>query len=264
MKRHPRMIWHKSLLIGAILPLLAAGCALAPQADDPVLLKLNELERRLAAIERVLANGSLVDLTMQTDELQRQASDLQGRTESLEHQAEGSIDRQRELYEDLDMRIQNLERRTRGTSGPVSVLDGGSLAPGQLPVPGGSDRDNYQAAFELLKEQRYEPAAMAFQQFLVSYPDSQLADNSQYWLAESYYVTQKYDEALGKFEIVINNYPTSRKVPDALLKVGYCNYELKRWNAARSALGRVQAEYPDTTAARLAEQRIKRMDTDGQ
>jgi TolA-binding protein len=77
-------------------------------------------------------------------------------------------------------------------------------------------------------------------------------------------VTQKYDEALGEFEIVINNYSTSRKVPDALLKVGYCNYELKRWNAARSALGRVQAEYPDTTAARLAEQRIKRMDTDGQ
>jgi len=264
MKRHPRMIRYKTLLIGAILPLLAAGCALTPQADDPVLLKLDDLERRLAAIERVLANGSLVDLTMQTDELQRQASDLQGRTESLEHQAEGSIDRQRELYEDLDMRIQNLERRTRGTSSPVSVLDGGSLAPGQLPVPGGSDRDNYQAAFELLKEQRYEPAAMAFQQFLVSYPDSQLADNAQYWLAESYYVTQKYDEALGEFEIVINNYSTSRKVPDALLKVGYCNYELKRWNAARSALGRVQAEYPDTTAARLAEQRIKRMDTDGQ
>ncbi len=264
MKRHPRMIRYKTLLIGAILPLLAAGCALTPQADDPVLLKLDDLERRLAAIERVLANGSLIDLTMQTDELQRQASELQGRTESLEHQAEGSTNRQRELYEDLDMRIQNLERRTRGSSGPVSVLDGGSLAPGQLPVPGGSDRDNYQAAFELLKEQRYEPAAMAFQQFLVSYPDSQLADNAQYWLAESYYVTQKYDEALGEFEIVINNYSRSRKVPDALLKVGYCNYELKRWNAARSALGRVQAEYPDTTAARLAEQRIKRMDTDGQ
>ncbi len=258
------MIRLKTLAFGAILPLLAAACAMTPRADDPVLLKLDELERRLGAIERVLANGSLVDLTMQTDELQRQTSDLQGRTESLEHDAEGSVNRQRELYEDLDMRIQNLELRTRGSSGPVSVLDGGSLAPGQLPVPGGSDRDNYQAAFELLKEQRYEPAAMAFQQFLVSYPDSQLADNAQYWLAESYYVTQKYDEALGEFEIVINSYPTSRKVPDALLKVGYCNYELKRWNAARRALGRVQAEYPDTTAARLAEQRIKRMDTDGQ
>lgn len=254
------MIRHKSLASGVLLPLLAAACALMQPADDPTQQKLDELERRLAAVERVLANGSLVDLTVQADELARQNSELQGRTESLEHEADGAAERQRELYEDLDMRIQILER---GTSGPVSVLDGGSLAPGQLPVPGGSDRDNYQAAFELLKEQRYEPAAMAFKQFLVSYPDSQLADNAQYWLAESYYVTQKYNDALSQFEIVINRYPTSRKVPDALLKVGYCNYELQRWNAARSALGRVPADYPDTTAARLAEQRIKRMDTEG-
>ena len=186
------MIRHKSLVFGVLLPLLVAGCALTAPADDPVLLQLNELERRLGAIERVIASGSLIDLTVQADELQRQASDLQGRTETLEHDAEGSARRQRDLYADLDLRIRNLERKTRGISGPVSVLDGGSLAPGQLPVPGGSDRDNYQAAFELLKEQRYEPAAMAFQQFLVSYPDSQLADNAQYWLAESYYVTQKY------------------------------------------------------------------------
>jgi tol-pal system protein YbgF len=251
-------------MIVAILPMLVAGCAMTPQADDPVLLKLNELERRLASVERILASGSLVDLTIQSDDLQRQTRGLQGRVESLEHDAQGSDERQRELYADLDMRIQNLERTTSGSAGAVSVLDGGLLAPGQLPVPGGSDRDNYQAAFELLKEQRYEPAAMAFQQFLVSYPDSQLADNAQYWLAESYYVTQKYDVGLAEFEKVINDYPTSRKVPDALLKVGYCNYELERWNEARQALGRVQAEYPDTTAARLAEQRLKRIENDGQ
>ena len=258
------MTKQKILAIVAILPFLAVGCAMTPQADDPVLVKLNELERRLSAIERMLASGSIIDLTVQTDELQQRTRESRGRIETLEHDATGAVERQRELYADLDMRIQNLERLSLGSTGRLSVLDGGSLAPGQLPVPGGSDRDNYQAAFELLKEQRYEPAAMAFQQFLVSYPDSQLADNAQYWLAESYYVTQQYDLALDEFEKVINNYATSRKVPDALLKVGYCNYELERWNAARRALARVQADYPDTTAARLAEQRLKRMDNDGQ
>jgi tol-pal system protein YbgF len=132
-----------------------------------------------------------------------------------------------------------------------------------LPVPGGSDRDNYQAAFELLKDQQYEQAASAFKQFQSSYPDSQLADNAQYWLAESYYVTQKYDEALRHFEVVIDNFPRSRKVPDALLKMGFCNYELSRWDQARAALSRVQREFADTTAARLAEQRLNRMDSEG-
>ena len=45
--------------------------------------------------------------------------------------------------------------------------------------------------------------------------------------------------------------------------MGYCRYELERWSDARTALSRVQSEYPDTTAARLAEQRLKRMTDEG-
>jgi tol-pal system protein YbgF len=235
---------------------------MAPQADNSLLVNLDELERRLSAIERILENGSLVALIVQVDELQRRTNELRGRSETLEHEAIGSTERQRELYTDLDMRMQNLERKLHDSVNQFSILSGDSLAPGQLPVPGGSDRDNYQAAFAFLKEQRYELSVMAFQQFLISYPDSQFANNAQYWLAESYYVRQNFDVALVEFEKLIKNYTTSRKVSDALLKVGYCNYELKRWNAARYALVRVQTDYPDTTAARLAEQRLKRMDSD--
>lgn len=230
-----------------------------PAQEDPVAAQLADIEKRLAALERVIANGSLVELTLQADELQRQTAELQGRAESLEYEAESTASRQRDLYVDLDDRLQNLEQSLQA----VNVMDGGTLAPGQLPVPGGSDRDNYQAAFELLKEQRYEQAGMAFQQFLISFPDSQLADNALYWLAESYYVTDRFDQALRQFQAVISKFPRSRKVPDALLKIGYSNYELKRWDAARGALKRVQADYPDTTAARLAEQRLNRMDDEG-
>lgn len=251
-----------AVLVAASLAIVT-GCAVTPPSEDPLLIRLNELDVRLNAIERILANGSLVDLTMQVDELQRQAAVLQGRTDSIEHESDSTAGRQRDIYMDLDGRIQALEKSLRETVKAVSVLDGGQLAPGELPVPGGSDRDNYQAAFELLKEQRYEPAAMAFRQFLVSFPDSQLADNAQYWLAESYYVTDQFDVALDQFSVVINQYPRSRKVPDALLKMGYCTYELERWTDAKEALSRVQAEYPDTTAARLAEQRLKRMMDEG-
>jgi len=247
-----------SVLLSAAM--LTGGCALTAPAEDPVQAQLADLERRLAAIERILANGSLVELAVQVDELERESAALQGRIETLEHEASEGSARQRDLYIDLDERIQNLER---GRSGGVSVLDGGNLAPGELPLPGGSDRDNYQAAFELLKEQRYEQAAMAFQQFLLSYPDSQLADNAQYWLAEAHYVSGDFAKALNDFLVVVEAYPRSRKVPDALLKMGYCNYELKRWDAARAALRRVQTEFADTTAARLAEQRLARMDEEG-
>lgn len=224
--------------------------------EDPVVIKLNDLERRLSGVERILANGSLVDMAVQVDNLQRTTAELRGRTDTLEYQAEETAGRQRDLYQDLDQRIQSLEQR-------LQAGGQGAFVPGQLPVPGGSDRDNYQAAFELLKEQRYDEAAAAFKQFLSTYPDSQLADNAQYWLAESYYVTGQFEPALQQFQVVIDEHPQSTKVADALLKLGYCNYELKRWDAARDALQRVQREFPNTTAARLADQRIEKMRAEG-
>ena len=241
---------------------LLGGCALLEPMEDPTSSRLDELERRMQSIERIVQNQSLVTMTQKVAAAERQGDEIAGRVETLEHNSETTAERQRRLYADLDARIQELESSLQARSS-VSVMEGGTLSPGQLPVPGGSDRDNYQAAFELLKDERYEPAAMAFQQFLVTYPDSELADNAQYWLAEAYYVTGKFEEALSSFETVIGNYARSRKVPDALLKMGYCNYELKRWDAARASLARVQADYPETTAARLAGQRLKRMEDEG-
>ncbi|MEQ9562911.1 MAG: tol-pal system protein YbgF [Woeseiaceae bacterium] len=249
---------RKNLLV--LLPLATIGaCALTPPSEDPVQIQLQDMDRRLAAIERILANGSLVELTVQSDELQRQAAQLQGRIETLEHETQSTAGRQRDLYVDLDERILALEEAVTASAAGA----GTNPAAGQLPVPGGSDRDNYQAALELIKEQRYDAAEKAFKQFLTSFPDSQMADNAQYWLAEAYYVTNRFDEALKQFTVVVNDYPRSRKVPDALLKMGFCSYELKRWNDARAALTRVQSEFADTTAARLAEQRLTRMSDEG-
>ena len=254
----------RKLPLALLIPALAlGGCQLMqPQGEDPVLVKLNELERRLASIERVVQNQSLAGMTQQVASIERRSDEIQGRIEELEHHAGTTAERQRDLYIDLDSRIQELEQAVEAARAR-SVLDGGTLAPGQLPVPGGTDRDNYQAALELLKQERYEPAALAFEQFLVSFSDSELADNAQYWLAESHYVTQQFERALDEFRIVITAYPGSRKVPDALLKIGYCNYELEEWESARQSLARVQAEYPETTAARLAGQRLDRMEEEG-
>ena len=123
----------------------------------------------------------------------------------------------------------------------------------------GNDQDNYNAAFELIQDRRYLEAATAFQDFLEYFPGSPLSDNAQYWLSETFYVQRQFAEALPEFQKVLDVYPQSAKLPDALLKVGYCNYELKQWDAARAALRRVSRDFPDTTAARLAVQRLERL-----
>lgn len=121
----------------------------------------------------------------------------------------------------------------------------------------------YDRAFQALKELRYADAAEEFQDFLNTYPDSEYADNAQYWLGESYYVTRNYEIALQSFQTLINRFPASAKAGDGLLKIGFTHYELKAWAEARAALEQVQEKYPNSTLSRLAESRLRSMRLEG-
>lgn len=243
----------------AAVALAVGGCAALPPEEDPVQLRITDMESRLIRIERIVENQSLVELVGQIEQLQRDTQELRGELETLHFQAQQAQERQRQQYLDLDDRLQLIEQRAAAPAGS----DDGALVAGQLPLPDGDDRSNYQAAFELLQEGRYEESASAFREFLSRFPDSDMADNAQYWLAETAYVMRNFEEALGMFEQVIDDYPASRKIPDALLKIGYTNYELRRWSAAREALQQVVADYGETTAARLANQRLDRIRNEG-
>jgi len=244
------------LLLIPVAAIIAAGCELtAPPGEDPVYIKLDQVDGRLTRVERVLENDSLMTLVEQLDQLQQELRELRNDVESLQHDVEQNGQRQRSLYQDVDQRLQAMEQRTAGQSGAAAAVVSG----GAPPVAGSSDRTAYRAAFDLLKQGRYEQAGDALRQFIAAFPTSELAGNAQYWLAETYYVTQQYDKALPEFNQVIERYRDSPKIPDALLKIGYCHYELSHWEDARTALRAVATDYPETTAARLARQRLERM-----
>ena len=262
-----RHLFHPPLAAALLVATLGAGCALTPAEEDPTYIKLSELDSRLTRVERVVDSDGLVNILKQIEQLQADSKTLRGQVEQLQFQLEQANTAQKQQYQDVDQRLQGIEKSAteRGSlqAEGTSVLDGKQLKAGQLPVPGGSDRANYQAAFELLKQGRHKEANAALSQFLVAFPESSLIDNAQYWLAETDYVRQRYEKALAEFTIVVDKYPKSRKIPDALLKIGYCNYELKRYAAARKSLQAVVASYPETTAARLAGQRLEAMRSEG-
>ena len=114
-----------------LVPLLTAlgGCELLQPVDDPAVAKLDDLERRMQAIERVMQNQSLVTLSQQVGTMERQNDEIVGRLEGLEHGSETTADRQRQLYADLDARIQELEAALRSRNA-VNVMEGGTLSRG--------------------------------------------------------------------------------------------------------------------------------------
>ena len=145
-----------------------------------------------------------------------------------------------------------------------SVLDrqpptsaGGVEPVASVPADPAAERAAYDSAFDALKNGQYAEAARRFQSFLAQYPSGDYSPNAQYWLGESYYVTQNYQIALDAFERLLSQFPASNKAPDALLKVGYCHYELRNWPQAEDALNRAMQQYPETTVARLAQGRLR-------
>jgi tol-pal system protein YbgF len=264
-----------SLPLGALCMLSwsLSGCASTPPDQDPVQIKLKDLDTRLARIERVMENQSLLDFSNQLEALRSDVRGVHNDLDQLSNALEASRKQQRDLYADLDQRLKNLESRGPSTPGAAAGAAGaGAGAAGAAAASGGAgaaasgsdgagaeDKASYQAAFNLLKDGQYDRAIAAFQKFLASYPDSGLADNAQYWLGEAFYVNKAYPDAMAAFQRVIDKYPQSRKLPDALLKIGFCRYEMKQFEPAREILGQVVARYGDTPAGRLAQQRLDRM-----
>jgi len=234
------------------------GCASTPPEQDPVQIKLNDLDTRLARIERVVANQSLLELANQSESLRNDLRAVHNDVDLLSNNLEASRKQQRDLYADLDRRMKTLE--SRGGAGSGDAGSGGAGA--DSPAPASDDKAAYQTAFNLLKDSQYDRAIAAFQKFLIVYSDSSLADNAQYWLGEAYYVNKSYPEAQGAFQRVVDKYPQSRKRPDALLKIGYCQYELKQWDSAKGTLSKVATQFPDTPAGHLAQQRLDKMATE--
>jgi len=240
---------NRNLGLTLTCSLLLTACA-TPREQDPTWQKLTEVDGRVLRIERVINNQSLLDLAQKNDALQTELRGLRGQLEELQHGVDTVRNQQRDLYADLDKRIQGLESNRAAAQSAVAAA--------QI-----SDRDAYQTAFNLLKDSKYGEAADAFAKFLSSYPQSGLLDNAQYWLGEAHYVLKDYPQAQHDFQVVLNDYPNSAKQPDALLKLGYTYYELKNYKEARASLKRVTDQYADTNSGKLAQQRLAKMTAEG-
>jgi len=261
-----------------VIEAAGSGALSSPQAKA--------LEARIARLERLLESRVLVELQTRIESLQSEVQRMLGQVEEQSYALEGIKKRQRDLYLDIDQRLQKLEQaRTLPAPAagmgsfvpaPVPALPAGAAttAPafsGAAPSDGGAapasagqidpqqERADYERAFNLLKEGRYDLAVAAFKAFVGNYPGGRYADNAQYWLGEANYVQRNFEAALVEFEKVVKNFPASPKRADALLKLGYTQQELGQYDQARLSLNTVLRNYPNTTAASLAQRRLQEL-----
>ncbi len=291
--RGKRKIWLFTGLF-AITVLMLPSCTMITEQD---FLALNDrvvaLSARVSDLENTVdkklsenVNAKIepvrttqAELVAELDKVKEQIQELSGKVEENNLLIRRSVEKdtttqdmiKAELAE-LRKRVEEMEAQVKeirqaaglkpAPAGSVSVGPGpetrGEVAPGLGKKPAvGTEQDLYDNAMALFKEGKYEEAIAQFRDFLKKYPSSDLSDNAQFWIGESYMAMKQYEKAILAYQEVIKKYPDGNKVPSAMLKQALAFYEIKDKVSARLLLKKIIRKYPNSEEARIAAAKLK-------
>jgi tol-pal system protein YbgF len=282
-------------VIRAFLAAALLALSILPAHAQSTRERLESLESQVTQLQEAVRGQALVELSQRLDALEAEARALRGELDILQRENEERRKQQADLASEFDRRIAAIETRlaaaTAATAAPIAMApatgesttdtgvsageaSGGvstssanpsvpaaTLAPVTTAVPVTTESPEvlYGRAFDALKAANYPEAISGMSGFVTQFPTHPLADNAQYWLGQTYYVTRDYAKAIDAFTAVGNRSPDSSKAPDALLKKGLSELSLGRNDAARASFNEVLRRYPQNDAARTAREQLGRL-----
>ncbi|KTC97167.1 tol-pal system protein YbgF [Legionella erythra] len=233
------------------------------------------------------SGGDNAELLDKIQGMQQEIQELRGQLEVQSHDLKLLQQQQLAFYKDLDARLRNNPAPAKSAQAPAPTapteLSVGSPTPSSVktpepapvatpapqptptPVatalPGKSnpadEQISYLAAYELVKNKRFDDALTAMKNFVTNYPQGGYTANAHYWLGELYMVKKNYPEAIEHFDVVLKQFPTSSKAAACSLKIGYALAASGKPAEAKKHLQQVISNYPDTPTAQLAAAKLK-------
>ena len=241
-------------LAGALLvALLAAGCApggyynTSQGALDSLLTTQSEMMKRLTNLERK------VDATREGVQASRANTD----TRLLD--VSQRLDILEGKLEESGIRFTQLAQKVDTVKHKLTTADSARAAAGFVvrDTTGAPDPEAmYQAAYTDVAAGRYNLARESFQTYLKHFPESEVADNAQYWIGECNYATGDFAGAIAEFQKVVERYPKGDKVPASLYKIGLSYNRLKNAEQYQKYLRTLIQKYPKSPEAAAAKERL--------
>jgi tol-pal system protein YbgF len=213
------------------------------------------IDQRLAKVEAAATaaadRSAILEVASQMEALRAEIAKMRGQVEVIANQADVAERRQKDLYLDIDTRLRKLEQARE----QQAAAEQKPAAPGQADVSPAETRA-YQAALDQFKLGNYPLAVSAMQGFLVTYPQSRLAPNAQYWVGMAYSGQRDYKNAIAAQRQLLAAWPDDPKAPDALLSIASSQETMGDRRSAQRTLEELIAKYPQSSAAASAKQRI--------
>ncbi|GAB7220432.1 tol-pal system protein YbgF [Vibrio comitans] len=213
--------------------------------------KETETER----LERLLRNSNRVqaNLQQQVDEMSLDVSELRGELERSNHEMRQLIDRQRELFIELDKVRSEVAKAKQTPAQTAASAPAGKYSSNQ------DEQKAYQSAVDLiLKNKDYDAATVALEQFKKDFPESVYSPNANYWLGQLYFSKKKDVDSAKAFAAVVAH-KDSNKRADALVKLGDIATRNNSTSAAKKYYQQAVDEYPNTSSANSAKKKLSNL-----
>ena len=190
------------------------------------------------------------DVILRTRVLEEKGKMLEEKNRGLEEKIRAMEDRLKGMEGKVDLvasRQAEVEKVATTAKEAVPEVKGSATGMGEL----------YKDAYESYQKGDNEGARRKFEAFLKQYPNTDLSDNAQFWIGETYFAKRDYERAILEYEKVIAKYPEGDKVPAAMLKQALAFLELGDKPNGRNLLKRVIERYPHSEQAELAKKRLE-------
>ena len=235
--------------------------------------RVQDIQKRLEALDAnvkgsVDVQKVMADYGAKTDQFTTDLQLLQGKLEENNF-------RIAELAQKLDdraVKISELSARIDELEAIIKLLSEGTptAAAGQTPVASGKAKSSspktvepseaYRQAKSDYDKGNFDLALAGFQNYVVQFPETSMADKAQYWVGECYYSKKEFSKAIEAFAKVIKEYPKSDKVPGAKLKIGLSYVNEKNFAKAKEYFRKVIKEHPASNEAEIAKDRLARIE----
>jgi tol-pal system protein YbgF len=244
--------------------------------------KTSSIDDQLRSMNERLGttNSKQAEMTVEIDRLKEDLNKISGRIEDNEYILKNTVEKdlgdQESLQADVARLTRTVEKLEKVLKQQQAYLGLESLDTGEAQQAdqgiienepkqeeaaevdqGSEEGEMYNAALSFYREEDYEKASEEFKKFLNLYPESDLADNAQFWIGECLMSLKQYEQAILAYQDVIKKYPKGNKVANAMLRQAIAFLEINDKTSARLLLQKVIKQFPGESEAKIAQTKLK-------
>jgi tol-pal system protein YbgF len=221
----------------------------------------NLVEQDSDAINKATAALNALQATLQTN-LQKQQGDSTAKLDQLSGQIQSLNDTLDELkirLAKVSKQLEDMQSTQQSTAANQAQLQAQQQAMAAAPPPDvlyNNGLRDYNGA-------KNDLATQEFSDYIKFYPNTDLAGNAYYYLAEIQFRQANYQQAVQNYDLVLQNFPSGNKAASAQLKKGFALIELGKQDDGVTELRHLLQRYPHSPEALQARDRLRKLGVAG-